>query len=67
MSKTADYTIAMQDSAGRRCLLSISGDSIDEAIASGESESVAIENIESNAFANAIENGEIGEDASIEG
>ena len=62
---TADYNIKLQDNAGRTAELFITGACIDELIASGASESEARESVESNAFWNAIDAGEIGEDAWI--
>lgn len=62
---TTDYSLKMQDSAGRTVELFINGACIDEQIASGLTESEAREGVEGNAFANAIYRGEIGEDAWI--
>lgn len=56
---TKDYSVTIQDSAGRTTVLYINGASIDEL---GGSES-AREAVESNAYQNAIAAGEIGEDA----
>ena len=64
MTHTADYSLKVQDSTGRTVELFITGASIDEAIAkNGTPEWEARENAESNAFWNAVECGEIGEDA----
>jgi hypothetical protein len=60
---TADYSVKMQDSAGRTCELYVNGASIDELTATGVPEYEAREGVESNAFENAIARGEIGEDA----
>lgn len=60
---TRDYTLTMQDSAGRTFELGIIGASIDEMIASGYSRADAIENVEANAFQNAIARNDIGADA----
>ena len=62
---TADYSITMQDRQGRTTPLFICGASIDEAVATGVPEWHAREDVESNAFANAIARGEIGDDAWI--
>ena len=61
-----DYAIHMKDSAKKTCTLYINGACIDQLMRTGMSESEAIENVESNAFWNAISDGEIGEDAWIE-
>ncbi len=58
-----DYTITLQDNAGRIVALSINADCITEAIASGYSFEQAREEIESNAFGNAIDQKEIGAEA----
>lgn len=63
MTRTKDYAITMQDSSGRTCVLSINGDCVDERVAEGMSTLQAREDLESNAFANAIDRGDIGEDA----
>lgn len=63
MTNTADYSVKIQDSAGRTAELFITGACIDELIASGASESEARESVEGNAFWNAVERGEIGEEA----
>ena len=60
---TPDYSITMQDRQGRTTQLFICGASIDEAVATGAPEWEAREDVESNAFANAIARNEIGEDA----
>lgn len=61
--KTKDYSLTMRDSAGRTVTLSICGDSIRELIESGISAETAKEEVEGNAFGNAIAQGEIGADA----
>jgi hypothetical protein len=58
-----DYSIKMQDGSGSVVDLFINADSISELIASGMSAGRAQEEVESNAFANAIYRGEIGADA----
>ena len=58
-----DYSVTVQDSQGRTCTLYISGDSVQEAMDDGCSQSVAEERHESNAFCNAIAAGLIAEDA----
>jgi len=60
-----DYSLIMEDSTGKRCTLYISGDCIREHIATGLPLMQAIEEVESNAFANAIWRKEIGADAWI--
>lgn len=60
---TVDYSITMQDKQGRTTQLFICGASIDEAVSTGVPDWQAREGVESNAFANAIARGEIGEDA----
>lgn len=62
---TKDYSVKLQDGSGRTVELFISGADIDEQIASGTNEYEARENVESNAFGNAIARGEIGDDAWI--
>ena len=62
---TLDYSITMQDGQGRTTQIFICGASIDEAIGNGVPEWEARENIESNAFSNAIYRGDIGADAWI--
>jgi hypothetical protein len=61
-----DYAMVMQDSAGRIATLYITGASIADAIAAGATESQARESAESNAFANAIAEGLLGDNAWIE-
>lgn len=58
-----DYIIPMTDSKGRVHELYVDGGSIDILIEGGASLSEAQESVESNAFANAIYRGQIGEDA----
>lgn len=60
---TKDYTIKMQDSAGRICEVFIDGSSIDEQIAIGASTTEATEGVENNAIEIAIRQGLIGSDA----
>jgi hypothetical protein len=60
---TKDYTVTLEDSTGRTLALNINGDTIDEMIAAGVEEWRAREDVESNAFCNAIYEGLIGEDA----
>lgn len=62
-----DYSIPMIDSAGRRAELFINGDTIAELMMDGLTESAAREEVESNAFANAIADGLIGPDACVAG
>lgn len=62
---TRDYSITLQDSTGKTLTVGINGDTIDELIADGHSESAAIEGAEQNAFGCAIYNGEIGADCWI--
>jgi hypothetical protein len=63
MTHTADYSIKVQDSAGRIVELFITGACIDEAIASGTPEWEARESAESDAFWAAFDRGAIGEGA----
>lgn len=65
MTATADYSVKLQDGQGRTVELFINGACIDELIAGGMPEYEAIEGVHGNAFWNAIEAGEIGEDAWI--
>jgi hypothetical protein len=60
---TPDYSVTLQDTQGRTIQLFINGACIDEAVATGVAAWEARENVEGNAFANAIARGEIGEDA----
>jgi hypothetical protein len=60
-----DYAITVQDSTGRRVVLAINADCIRELVATGETLASATEGVESNAFWNAIDRGEIGADAHI--
>lgn len=60
---TKDFAITMQDGTGRFVTLYITGASIDEMIATGMPEWLAVEENQNNAFGNAIARGEIGEDA----
>ena len=61
----ADYSIELADGEGRKCRLYINGACIDELVAAGVSLDVAVEDVESNAFHNAISRNEIGGDAWI--
>ena len=61
-----DYALNMRDNTGKTCTLYITGACIDDLMRAGWSESEAIEDVESNAFWNAIYDGEIGEDAWLE-
>ena len=56
---TKDYSLTLEDSTGRRVTLYINGACVDEM--GGDDR--ARENVEDNAFANAIYNGLIGADA----
>lgn len=67
MTFTTDYSLKLQDSTGRTFELCINGASIDELVKGGMSEYEAIEGVQSNAFQNAIDAGEIGADAWITG
>lgn len=58
-----DYSLTMQDSTGQRVTLNINADSIRELVATGMSLSQATEEVEGNAFANAIARKEINDDA----
>ncbi len=58
-----DYSLTMQDSTGQRVTLNINADSIRELVATGMSLSQATEEVEGNAFSNAIARNEINEDA----
>ncbi len=60
---TNDYTITLQDNTGRVVTLFINGATIDEMVDTNVPEDHAIENVESNAFGNAIAEGIISEDA----
>jgi hypothetical protein len=62
---TADYSIKMTDRTCRVAVICINGASIDEQVADGYSLSEAVENVEGNAFQNAIARGEINDDAWI--
>ena len=59
---TSDYSITLQDSAGKTLEVAIDGASIDNEISNGATEAQAVEGAEQNAFANAIYNGNIGAD-----
>jgi hypothetical protein len=58
-----DYEVNLIDSTGKTARVYINSDSIKEAIKSGISEAIATEQVEQNAFQNAIARGDIGEDA----
>lgn len=60
---TADYSLTLQDSTGRTAELFIVGACIDEQMTTGVTEWQAKENVEGNAFANAIAEGVINADA----
>ena len=60
-----DYSLIMEDSTGKRCTLYISSDCIREHMATGLSLMQSAEEVESNAFANAIWRNEISADAWI--
>lgn len=57
------YSITLKDNTGRACELFINGDSIQELIDAGYSQSEAVEMVESNTFEVAVRMGEIGSDA----
>jgi len=57
-----DYEVNLIDSTGKTARVYINSDSIKEAIKSGISEAIATEQVEQNAFQNAIARGDIGED-----
>jgi hypothetical protein len=58
-----DYSVTMQDSQGRTCELYINGDSVQEAINGGCSQSIAEEQHETDAFWSAVKANLIAEDA----
>ena len=58
-----DYAVRMRDSTGRTIDLYINADSVFEMTETGLSLEEAAEELESNAFANAIAAGKIGADA----
>lgn len=60
---TLDYSISMQDKAGRVVTMYINGASIDDMVADGYSLSEAKECVESNTFARVFATGDIGADA----
>jgi hypothetical protein len=62
-SMTNDYTITLQDNTGRVVTLFINGATIDEMVDTNTPEWLAIENVERNAFENAIAEGIISDDA----
>jgi hypothetical protein len=57
-----DYEVNLIDSTGKTLCVSINADCILELIKSGLSEAIATEQVEQNAFQNAIARGDIGED-----
>jgi hypothetical protein len=59
MAYCGDYVLLMQDKTGRVCFVPINGACVREALERGGTR----EDVETNAFANAIARGEIGEDA----
>lgn len=63
-----DYSVTLRDSTGKTFEVGINADTIMSAIRRGDSESksIAVYEVEQNAFANAIHNGDIGEDCWIE-
>ncbi len=65
--KFKDYALTVRDSTMKTYKLCINGDCINEQILKGVSEQEAIEMVESNAFFNAIDRGDIGVDAWIDG
>lgn len=62
---TRDYSITLQDSTGKTLTVGVDGASIDAEIRHGASESAAVECVEQNAFAIAIERGNIAADCWI--
>jgi len=58
-----DYSLTMQDSTGKRVTLNINADSIRELVATGMPLWQATEEVEGNAFGNAIARNEINNDA----
>jgi hypothetical protein len=60
---TLDYSISMQDKAGRVVTLNINGASIDDMVADGYNLTESKESVESDTFARAIAAGDIGADA----
>jgi hypothetical protein len=58
-----DYSLTMQDSTGKRVTLNINADSIRELVATGLPLWQATEEVEGNAFGNAIARNEINDDA----
>ena len=64
--KFQDYTITLRDSTGKTYTVGINGDCINEQIREGVSEEQAVENVEGNAFHNAIYKGRIGADCWVD-
>ena len=65
MTIRTDYAVTLEDRTGRRVPVYINADSITELMATGLSEDRAAEEVEQNAFQNAIARGEISEDCWI--
>jgi len=65
--KFKDYALILKDSTSKTYELCINGDCINEQILAGVSEEEAVEMVESNAFYNAIDSGDIGADAWVDG
>ena len=61
-----DYSVTLCDSTGKTFEVSINAECIAEQIRAGATESTAVYEVEQNAFANAIHNGDIGEDCWVE-
>jgi hypothetical protein len=61
--ETKDYSVTVQDKAGRVAVLSINGASVDECVATGLPLSLVCEQLETNAFWLAVREGEIDESA----
>jgi hypothetical protein len=59
---TSDYSAKLIDATGRELEVSINGASIDEMVATGLTQESAREEVEQNAFQNAIARGEISAD-----
>ena len=64
--KFRDYSLTLRDRTMKTCEVYINGDCINEQILAGVSEEQAIEMVESNAFWNAVDRGEIGADAWVD-
>jgi len=61
--ETKDYSVTVQDKAGRVAVLSINGASVDECVETGLSLAEVCEQLETNAFWRAVREGEIDETA----